>query len=333
VALTIGLTACQPSPSPATPPTDQPGQTPSSAPVIPGTTTPVNPAPIPGTTINGLTARMVVPAGAIAKLRTGLRTQATDDVTTADLDKLTLTVDGKTFGRDQFTFTDVSTDTQGNLIATLKVDDPLVPYTVLTLNTPSGHFALKTIIPASGTGVQIDLSSTARALIAERMQEQGRTYDEAAIPAESIAVIADRLLNMLTSTSTTDILHAEYLIKAVRLVTDAVLNGKGTDTATLNQIRSDTNSPPAGGGGGGGGGGSTSPVLKLRGTVRVGGVAKYQAMVQLNTTGGTVVAKTATAVDGTYAFYDIPDGTYILTVAVNGAVQSSKTVTIPSGDT
>lgn len=246
-ALTLALTACQPTlinPGP---------QTPTAHPITPGTAAPTTPGTGTDATINGLTAKLVVPAGAISKLRTDLRTRATTALTTADLGKLTLTIDGKTFGPDQFTFTDVSTDVRGNLIAILKVDDALVPYTVLTLRTPAGNFALKMIIPGAGNDAQIDVSSTARALIAERMKDLGKTYDEAALSAEAVAVVADRLLSILISSSTTDVLHAANLVRAVQLVTDAVLNGKGTDSATLSQIRTDANSPPSGGGGGGGG--------------------------------------------------------------------------------
>lgn len=272
---------------------------------------------------------MVVPAPAIHRLRSGLRTQATNDVTVADLARLGLIVSGTTLGADQYRFTGVSYDANGQLVANLTVDVPLNPGTILTLRTASGNFALKLVIPANATGgAQIDVNSSARALIAERLAAKGQTVEPDSIPAASITLIADRLANLLTSTGSTDVLTADILVKTITRVVDVVITGNGDDADVIALIRKDTNRSDPDSSGGGGGGAATP---SLAGTVTLGGgVLGKRALVQIsNKSDGTVIAKTATDTSGRYAFYGIPDGTYILTVAVDGAVQQSREITLP----
>ncbi|MNS39445.1 hypothetical protein D3C72_717270 [compost metagenome] len=80
--------------------------------------------------------------------------------------------------------------------------------------------------------------------------------------------------------------------------------------------------------GGSSGGGGVSRPPSLQGTITVGGVARGGAVVQLNKPDGTLVASTVSAASGAYSFYDVPDGSYHLTVAVDGAVQSTRAITI-----
>jgi hypothetical protein len=285
----------------------------------------------PGAAISALTAQVVIPAGSVVKLQSSLRTLAADDITTADLGKLTLDVSGTPLTRDQFTFSNVGYDAQGQYVATLNVTNAsMMPGSVLTMRTPSGNFALKTIVSASGSGTRVDLNSTARALLAEQLSKSGKAIDPDSIPAASVDLVADRLATLLTSGANQDVLAASKLVTAVESVATAVSNGLGSDATTLSQIQTSTNTdnPGSTGGNGGGGGGTVAPVLKLSGTVTVEGNARDQAMVQLSTMGGIVVAKTATDDTGAYAFYDIPAGTYFLIVAVNGAEPKTQTVVI-----
>lgn len=246
-ALVVGLTACQPNPAQTPPTPAQPGQVTPPEP----TTPPI----VPGPAVTTLAATVVIPSGAINKLHTGLRTQATASVTAADLANFKLSVGGQTLTADQFSFSDISIDQHGQLVATLTISGAtLEPGSIMTLATPSGTVAMKGFVPAAGASTRIDITSTAQALIAEQMQADGKTADPATFPAAPVQLVIDRLLSELTGTGSGNVLTAMKLVTTVQEVTGAISGGKGTDSTTLTRIRHmfDT----FGGGGGGGGGAS-----------------------------------------------------------------------------
>ncbi|MNT38228.1 hypothetical protein D3C72_1744140 [compost metagenome] len=72
----------------------------------------------------------------------------------------------------------------------------------------------------------------------------------------------------------------------------------------------------------------SEPPSTLMGTVRVGGTARARALVQLDGPAG-FKRQTASRADGTYAFYEVPTGTYALTTAVDAAVPKTVTVNVP----
>lgn len=198
-----------------------------------------------------MAATVVIPSGAVTKLRTGLRTQAAADMTAADLANFKLSVGGQTLTADQFSFSNISLDQHGQLVATLTITGTtLVPGSIMTLVTPSGTVAMKGFVPAAGASTQIDVASTARALIVEKLQADGKVADPATFPAQAVQIVIDRLTAELTAAGSASVLTATHLVRAVREVTTAIIGGKGTDQQTLNWIRG---LPFASGGGGGGG--------------------------------------------------------------------------------
>jgi hypothetical protein len=70
------------------------------------------------------------------------------------------------------------------------------------------------------------------------------------------------------------------------------------------------------------------PASTVTGIVKVGGVAKAKALVTLQKADRTGLA-TISRTDGAYAFYDVPSGSYVLTINVNGAAPISRAVVVP----
>jgi hypothetical protein len=255
-ACLIGLTACQPAPIAGVPTGALPGQVNPPGILTPPTTTPVGPitppAREPVTPLTKLRAEVTVPAGAVVKLRSTLRTVATDDVTDHDLSKLVLNVGGTKLTQEQFSFSDLHYDPAGQLVANLNITNTtLMPGSVLSMATPSGNFVLKVIIPSSSSGItQIDVTSTARTLIAEKLFALGTPTDPTTIPAAAIALIEERLSSLLTSSLSSVVLEATRLMTAVDLLSSAVSSGKADDPATLTQILQAVGKVTSGGGGG-----------------------------------------------------------------------------------
>jgi hypothetical protein len=185
-------------------------------------------------------------------LRSTLRTVATDDVTDHDLSKLVLNVGGTKLTQEQFSFSDLHYDPAGQLVANLNITNTtLMPGSVLSMATPSGNFVLKVIIPSSSSGItQIDVTSTARTLIAEKLFALGTPTDPTTIPAAAIALIEERLSSLLTSSLSSVVLEATRLMTAVDLLSSAVSSGKADDPATLTQILQAVGKVTSGGGGG-----------------------------------------------------------------------------------
>lgn len=108
---------------------------------------------------------------------------------------------------------------------------------------------------------------------------------------------------------------------------DAFLSETQVDTT---QVVTGAQLPYPGGGsiGGPNDGASILPVEpSLKGTVKVAGVPRQGAQVQIFGPNG-FGAKTATAADGSYAFYFLAPGTYTVVIAVNGAQPVTKVVTV-----
>jgi hypothetical protein len=70
------------------------------------------------------------------------------------------------------------------------------------------------------------------------------------------------------------------------------------------------------------------PASTLTGIVTVGGTARALAQVQIHDATGALVAKTASRMDGSYAFHDLAPGPYTVVISVNGAVTKTTSVTI-----
>jgi hypothetical protein len=110
---------------------------------------------------------------------------------------------------------------------------------------------------------------------------------------------------------------ANRVAEATQRVTDAASNADFAELNTNVVVASSSGSA----------GGSSQPP-SLQGTISVGDAARGGAVVQLSKLDGTIVATTVSSANGAYAFYGIQDGVYHLTVAVDGAVQTTRQVTI-----
>lgn len=254
------LAGCQPAGLPIAPGTQTPPVT------TPGTNTPVQPgSPEPGAPagptapLTALNAHVVIPAASVSKLRSSMRAQSVADETAQALGALHVYVDGQRLNADQFSFTEAGYDSMGRLTTTLKVSGfEMAPGAIITLSTVTGSFALKSVVSASGSGMTVDVGSTAKALIVEQMQKDGKTVDPDAIPAASIDLVAAKLTNLLTGSANVNVLSASNLVSAISQVANAVADGKGANTDTLNQISQNT------GGGGGSSSSSYAPKLSVK---------------------------------------------------------------------
>ncbi|MBM3270899.1 MAG: carboxypeptidase regulatory-like domain-containing protein [Candidatus Sericytochromatia bacterium] len=74
----------------------------------------------------------------------------------------------------------------------------------------------------------------------------------------------------------------------------------------------------------------TEPPSTVTGIVSVGGVPSGGSGLVLS--GGALSRSTTSRSDGSYAFHDVPPGTYTLVAARNGARQFATTVTVPQED-
>ncbi|HEY9722369.1 MAG TPA: hypothetical protein V6D47_10160 [Oscillatoriaceae cyanobacterium] len=139
------------------------------------------------------------------------------------------------------------------------------------------------------------------------------------VPPVQVIVAGTHQLELVYEGKTTTLTVSD----AAEALADAQRN-----STTSNSAFAGINTPVVTTSSGGGGAPPLPPPPSLSGVVTVAGVARANALLQLDTMDGTLVAKTASDSNGAYAFFNLPDGVYQLIVAVDGAVNSTRIVTI-----
>lgn len=309
--LAVFLSSCVPVGSTIAP---SPGGLPGSQNTPPPILSPAEPAPAaPQPVRAALDAEVVFPAGTLALLQAGLRTQSTvsaKDLSPADLAKLLVTVDGRQIPASQLSFPRLQWDSAGGIRISMIIDGQNPPPGGrITVALPNERLTLIGTATGGKATIQISLATTARALLQEATAEAGQPSD--AVPNEAVAIVAERLGNAVRSTATTDPFAAPMVTSAIQALAKAI--GEGVPPAVLHTL---PNLNPVASSGGGGG--SAAPVVPAVTTISPD-KGPLNTKPTLTVTGSNFVAG-ATVIIGGVAADD---------VTVDSATQI--TLTVPAG--
>lgn len=257
------------SPPPQPVATQQPQPLPSASVVQPG------PSATPAS--QGIQATRVVaifPGGTLQALRSGLRTLAAidaADLSIADLENLVVARNGQVLPPEQLAFEVPSRDDSGQVVVSFTIHgERLTSADRLTISLPSGKLTLI----ASGGAVTLTVSSTAAALLADRLASLGQ--EALVVPPVAVQRLTDKMVSAYLASSPGDPLQSPAFRYAVETMAKALSDGASEGTlATL-----DLNQPSSGGGGGGGSAGPTNVNGQVNGT--------NGALTPANTAGATI---------------------------------------------
>lgn len=257
LALSIVVAGCQA----VVPPNVVGGGTPA---IVPGTA--VQPlAPTDSASpMTSIAAQVVFPAGTWLKLRSGFGVKGLvnpEDISLDDLASLKIEVNGQLLTRDQFAFGNLTWGPNGELVATLNLNNlPPSDKATIGISNATGSVALQAIATSqTSANIQIDVNSTARALIVQTMEKKGITVRPEEVSERAVALVANQLTGVMTSQFAKPILGHSGVNSLLELVGNALVEAEPAQlSAELAEAEKTFGTTPSGGGGGSAGGGSTS---------------------------------------------------------------------------